>query len=273
MVEIDGTPRERLGETVTSPYPEDDLEAEWDALLTALAVEFQDVEDTLDEVMRQKFPQTATGARLDKHGRKFQTPRETGESDIAYRSRIRMALPSYLSGATTDDILELTAALLDTDDTNLTLVEDADSPAFELYISIADYSSLDVSRDEWVDLLNTVTAAGVRGEPYATADIATIRVQAGAVTAETLGDMGLSSPNLNHLSTDGWYQGFSETNTLDALSITLSPQPVQATTIGPSPAEITISPQSVVATTYDKVLSSANLGSLSSGEWQLSSGT
>ena len=42
------TPRERLEESLTSPY--DPEEQTWSALLTALANEFDDHEQTLDDV-------------------------------------------------------------------------------------------------------------------------------------------------------------------------------------------------------------------------------
>ena len=60
----DETPAERLEELLKTPY---DSEGEvWQALLTAFANEYEEFEQTLTEVQKQKFVETATGEPLNK---------------------------------------------------------------------------------------------------------------------------------------------------------------------------------------------------------------
>lgn len=157
------SPRKRLGQTLKSPYP-DDEGTFWDALLSTIAAEVGELETTNDDVLSSKVIDDATGAQLDKLGELVNTERESGESDDHYRGRLKVQIRRFLSGATLDQIKETAAILLHTDAVGVAIEEDFDVEAGRFIIKVwqNDLDAAGVSDDEFRSFIDQVRGAGVR---------------------------------------------------------------------------------------------------------------
>lgn len=163
MPDIENTPEERLTETFTSPYPADDQNSEWNALIVALANQFKDLDATRQEIEQSKFVTEATGKQLDKLAAIFQVGRETGEPDDTYRLRIQAALRAQLSSGTVEEVREAIAVLLDMNRDDVVIQEPYDSTGIVLEAGVPEHEINDVgiTSAEFADFIDTVVASGV----------------------------------------------------------------------------------------------------------------
>ena len=154
------TPRERLEESLTSPY--DPEEQTWSALLTALANEFDDHEQTLDDVFVEKFIDSATGEQLNKIASLFEMERRGSETVAAFRARVKTGLRAQLTSATVDEIKEVAALLLSADTSEIILEERFTFGAAQFYLDVGEViSGEDISEAEFINTISSVVAAGV----------------------------------------------------------------------------------------------------------------
>ena len=154
------TPRERLEESLTSPY--DPEEQTWSALLTALANEFDDHEQTLDDVFVEKFIDSATGEQLNKIASLFEMERRGSETVAAFRARVKTGLRAQLTSATVDEIKEVAALLLNADTSEIILEERFTFGAAQFYLDVGEViSGEDISEAEFINTISSVVAAGV----------------------------------------------------------------------------------------------------------------
>ena len=154
------TPRERLEESLTSPY--DPEEQTWSALLTALANEFDDHEQTLDDVFVEKFIDSATGEQLNKIASLFEMERRGSETVAAFRARVKTGLRAQLTSATVDEIKEVAALLLSADTSEIILEERFTFGAAQFYLDVGEViSGEDISEAEFINIISSVVAAGV----------------------------------------------------------------------------------------------------------------
>jgi len=154
------TPRERLEESLTSPY--DPEEQTWSALLTALANEFDDHEQTLDDVFVEKFIDSATGEQLNKIASLFEMERRASETVAAFRARVKTGLRAQLTSATVDEIKEVAALLLSADTSEIILEERFTFGAAQFYLDVGEViSGEDISEAEFINIISSVVAAGV----------------------------------------------------------------------------------------------------------------
>lgn len=160
---MSGTPRERLGGNLKSPYPDDDGTF-WDDLLNTLGGEIRDLETTSAEIRDSTVVEGATGEQLDRLGELVQTKRERGESDDHYRARLKVQLRQFLSGATIDQIKETAAILLDTEVEAIAVEEDfeVEPGRFTVQVWQSDLDAVGVTDTEFRSFLDDVRAAGVR---------------------------------------------------------------------------------------------------------------
>lgn len=157
------TARERLGRNLKSPYP-DDEGTFWDDLFDTVAAEVEDLESTNNKVLDSKVVDDATGKQLDKLGELVKTDRKSGETDDHYRGRLKVQLRRFLSGATTDQIKETAAILLNTDADQITIEEDFDVEPGRFIVRVwqSDLDAAGVSDTEFRSFVDQVRSAGVR---------------------------------------------------------------------------------------------------------------
>ncbi|NEU58595.1 hypothetical protein [Halorussus sp. MSC15.2] len=160
---MDGTPRERLGRNLKSPYPHDEGTF-WNDLFDTLGAELEDLEAANTEVLDSKVIDIATGEQLDKLGELVKTKRKSEESDEHYRARLKVQLRRFLSGATRDQIKETAAILLNTDTDQITIEEDfaVEPGRFVVRVWQSDLDSSGVSDTEFRTFVDQVRSAGVR---------------------------------------------------------------------------------------------------------------
>lgn len=157
------TPRERFDSLVKSAFPTDSGTT-WDSFLNTLAAEFETELSVRQNLWLQQYIDHATDAQLDKIGAYFNLSRRSGERDAHYRSRIKLQIPKYTSGATINEILDLSSVLLGCRPQDLELIESFDiEPArFDIQVKEQVMRDADVSVEEYEALLQDVKAAGVR---------------------------------------------------------------------------------------------------------------
>lgn len=157
------TPRDRFDDWVKSAFPTDEGTT-WDEFLNVLADEFNTELSVRQNLWLQQYIDHATDAQLEKIGNRFGVDRRQGERDAHLRRRIKIQLPKYTTGATINDILELSAHILDCDTEDLELREtfDVEPARFDLFINEQIVNQAAITVDEFDQLLQEVKAAGVR---------------------------------------------------------------------------------------------------------------
>ena len=110
----DGTARERLGDNLKRPF-DDEEGTTFDAFLSAFAEEFDSLRGARADAMVGRFLDTARERELDKFGEWLEIPRREDEGDEHYRMRIRVRWGGLTGGGTLPEIIEASAALLETD--------------------------------------------------------------------------------------------------------------------------------------------------------------
>lgn len=194
------TPRERFDQWVKSAFPTDDGTT-WDAFLDTLAAEFETELSVRQNLYAQQYIDTATAGQLDKIGALFQLDRRQGETDALYRRRIKLQLPKYTSGATIDEILSVSAHLLDCDPEDITLVEsfDVEPARFDIFVPEQLVKDAPVTVGQFEDLLQDVKAAGVKA-------VATVGKQF-THRSEYAFKNGINDPERAYASEDGSING------------------------------------------------------------------
>lgn len=150
------TPKDRLKETIKSPY---DAEGDvWNSLLEAFAQEFENYENTIDEVTKNKFVDTADAGSLERLADVFDIQRRTNEPVDQFRARLKTALRSQITSATVPEIREVTSVILDQPLEDIEIIEPYEfSPAFiELKVDLEGFDG-----GALIDIVELITAAGV----------------------------------------------------------------------------------------------------------------
>lgn len=223
MIELDDTPEERLKQAVTSPYDIEDSDLE--ALLKAIATQFDDIETARSEVYDSKFIDTASDAQLERLGSIVPALRRRDETEDEFRQRTKAELRSQLSSGTHSEIAELVSVLLDTDRANVNIEEQfrTDDPSFVFELPVDPVGQQNLNTNAVEPLLDDVSAVGVSPTATLATPDATISINALGTRSETIGattasitisaedtdivevsDVGLSSAKLNDLSNGGW---------------------------------------------------------------------
>jgi len=155
------TPRERLADSLKTPYPADG--EVWSALLAAFAREFEELEAARADVLNAKFVTSATTEQLDKLASIFGLDRHQGESDPIYRARLQVALRAQLTSATVDEISDVVATLLNLDSADIEIEEPYSREPMHVNINIPTgaIGDLGMSDGEFIDVVDTVVAIGV----------------------------------------------------------------------------------------------------------------
>lgn len=155
--------RHRFDDWAKSAFDTDDG-TDWDALLTTLADEFDTIEAVRRTIRDQQYLTSATGAQLDKLGERYQLTRWNGETDKHFRKRIQTQIPKYSRGATIDDVIEVSAALLDAPEEQIELVEphDTEPARFDVFLKDQIVSNAVLTEAEYEGLLQEVKAGGVK---------------------------------------------------------------------------------------------------------------
>jgi len=193
----DTTPRERIEAVFKSPY---NTEGEvLSALIGAIAAEMQEFEDTLADIERNKFIDTADEAQLEQLGSLFEIERQTGESADSFRSRLKVALRGQITSATTQEIIEVVATLTGLDEEDIGIREPFDDvPAEIQLVGIEDVvADIDMTDGEFVGIVENVVAAGIGigillefefEEPILLTDTETVQIDVTDVAHEASSD-------------------------------------------------------------------------------------
>lgn len=162
MTGIDGTPVERLKDAITSPYDTED--SDFEALIQAIATEFESIEDAREDVEEAKFFNDATGAQLERLASLIPATKRGDERDDEFRQRMKALLRSQLASATHDEVVELTAVLLDTDQSIIEINEQVinESPSFTVDLPVGAVGTQNLNTAALNPLLDEVSAVGVR---------------------------------------------------------------------------------------------------------------
>lgn len=157
------TPRDRLERSIKSVFDTSDG-SQWDSLLNTYAEEFETFIDSKENVMLTQYVDAATGIHLDRIGDFVMVSRRRGESDQRYRARLKVQLRVLVGGGTLEDIKEASSTLLALPSSEIEIREEFDvEPA--RYVMVLDEGVLadaGVTAEEFVDVINTISAAGVR---------------------------------------------------------------------------------------------------------------
>lgn len=90
-------------------------------LLRALLSEADRIDGDLEDVYDSSHIDTASGDNLDKLGDLVNTSRQTGETDAAYRARVKAEFRAATIGTSFEEFIEFVAAVLATDPDNIDL--------------------------------------------------------------------------------------------------------------------------------------------------------
>lgn len=151
-----------------------EAENEWDSalqiapgtnvrkLIRALVSEADRIDLDAEDIYEAQHIDSATGEDLEKWGSLVRVQRQTGESDDAYRARIKAEFRQSTIETTFDEFAEFCASVLNTDLDNLTFVFNLDARPAQVNVS-ADpsvYSSVSLSNTQIQELLSGGVPAG-----------------------------------------------------------------------------------------------------------------
>lgn len=199
----ESAPRERLEGSLKSPYPAND--EVWDALLTALANQIEELEAARNEVLASKFVTDATDDQLDKLATIFEVDRRRGEPDAIFRARLQVALRAQLTSATVDEIRAVIATLLDIEETAVEIEEPYDREPMHINIALDSdaLADLEMGDDEFIDVIDTVVAIGV-----------SVGLLLEVEVPEEIGVADEVSPQIDTVATAVWNEGRWNTDTV-----------------------------------------------------------
>lgn len=131
-------------------------------LMRALLSEAERVDEDLDSVYHSHHIQNATGKELEQFGKLVNAPRNSGEPDDKYRTRIKAEFAQAKTNTDYDSFVEFTATVLGTDISNLEFITNyAGNPATVVVSADADvYDSVSLTPQEISDLLGGGVPAG-----------------------------------------------------------------------------------------------------------------
>lgn len=163
-------------------------------LVRALLSEADRIDDDLEEIYHSHHINNATGEELEEFGQLINTPRNTGESDEKYRTRVKTNFAQAKTQTTYDSFVEFTATILATAYDNLefetnysgnpaTVVVRADASVFD---------NLQITNQEAVDLIGGGIPAG---HEVLVEESGTFRLKVDGDTDEA--DKGLTSDGIN----------------------------------------------------------------------------
>ena len=156
----DETPRERLEELLKTPY---DVEGDvWQALLTAFAKEYEELEQAADEVQEAKFVETSTGEPLNKIADLFGLDRRQDESLDAFRVRVKAALRSQITTATVEEVRDIVSLLLEADTEDINVEEPFERAQAQILLDVRDeLDDVDITGSQFIDVVDSAVSAGV----------------------------------------------------------------------------------------------------------------
>ena len=162
---INGDPRERLADSIKSPYETDgDV---WKALIDGFTDEFEELEAVRQQIRLSKFVTDADAASLERLAELFGVERRTNESVSLFRVRVQIALRQQFSTASIRDIRETVGVLLGVEVEDIA-IENAVGPATaDLGVPQQAVDDADLTVEQLVDEAEALAAGGVRLEPFA----------------------------------------------------------------------------------------------------------
>lgn len=217
------TPRERFDGWVKSAFPTDEG-TNWDAFLNTLADEFTTELSVRQQMWLQQYVDTATGAQLDKIGGLFDLDRHQDEPDYHYRRRIKLQLPKYTSGATIEDVLSVSAHLLNCDAKHLELREtfEVEPARFDIFIPEQIINAVPVTVDEYESMLQSIKAGGVKANAVIGAQF--------SYRSKYAADNNINDPDKGYASADGSVEGAPYADIITAMHT--GPDEERETTVG-----------------------------------------
>lgn len=222
-VDPDSTPRERLGASLKTPYPADG--PVWSAFLDALEAEFEELNRVRQQIAASRFVDTAGAAELERLATVFDLERRTDDSLPEFRARVKTALRSQITSGTLREIGEVIVVLLDITRGEVELREPDDEVAkLKPRIPADTMGQSNIRPSVLNDRLDDVSAAGVNAEANFLAEPARLRLIGWSTElttpteadtaplsfdvppsgARTLSSVGLSSSEMDPLSSEGW---------------------------------------------------------------------
>lgn len=154
--------RERAEGVIKSAFPTYEGST-WDDLLHIILWEYEIEHEVLADIAEQRFVGDATNRQLDMLGETWGVDRREGERDEHLRARVRTQLPRHTSRATIDEIVAVSAQLLDCERERITVEENFDiEPArFDVYAEDIVFHDAGIDEVELETLLGDIKAAGV----------------------------------------------------------------------------------------------------------------
>lgn len=155
------TPRERLEESLKSPYPPDgDV---WDGLLEAIAQEFEAIERARAQVYAAQFVDTADPASLNRLASIFDMERRTTEPVDVFRARVKTALRAQLTSATIPEIRDVIGVILgeDADAVDIREPFDLQDAHINVDVPLETLDESEITDSDFIDIVDNVVAAGV----------------------------------------------------------------------------------------------------------------
>lgn len=268
MIELDGTPEERLKDAVTSPYDISDSDLE--ALIVAIANQFEDIEETRQDVYESKFIDAAEGEQLAKLASIIPAFRLQQETTSEFRQRIKAELRSQLSSGTHDDVLKLTAVLLGIEDTEtITIKEQSQTPkpSFSVDLPVTEVGERNLNTSALNPLLDEVSAVGVRPTSRLITPEATFTIRGGS----TINPESILADNATFVTSVADTITYGK-NVVDTQTITFTTgDTISGISTLSTVTTVDFNFGSAIHQTIDaKALSSSELEPLSQADWTLS---
>lgn len=219
--------RERAEEVIKSPFPTHDGTV-WDSLLTTILTSAEIQNEVAQNLIDARFVDTATRKQLGLIAELFHLERKPNEGDVHFRARIKSQLPRQTTTTTIDEILRISASLLNTDPQRIDVVEsfNVEPARFDVHVEDIVFDDSTITVSEFETLLQDVKAAGVRA-------MATV---GGQFTHRSIDDYDNAVNNA-----DRAYGGYTDSsiNTVSGEPDTLVDSPELLDTGGPYADEIT----------------------------------
>lgn len=120
----------------------------------------------LDAVLQARHINTAAGHQLDRIGEISSIGRREGETDAHYRARIIATLAAARSDGTFDDLLQITATILDTSVNRVEIQKQWESnptsgiATAELFVRATDVDNVELTTSDLTDIMKNTVPAG-----------------------------------------------------------------------------------------------------------------
>lgn len=133
-------------------------------LLEVIDSEFQNIEQTINDIKYTHSIDLATGKSLDWFASLFNVRRKQNETDDHFRARIKLAFSKIADMATINDIKEIVAATLQTKTSRIRVVDkwNVEPAYFDVWVWLQDLNNVGLTVEELKDLLQAIKPAGVR---------------------------------------------------------------------------------------------------------------